>query len=91
MFKIVFTKQAKKDYQKIIKSPLKEKALRLLSVLKTDPMQPPFEKLVDMNGVYSRRINIQHRLVYKVYESEQVVAIISLWTQYEMIGRKNKF
>ena len=85
MFKVVFTKQAKKDYEKIIKSPLKEKALRLLSVLKSDPMQPPFEKLVDMDKVYSRRINIQHRLVYKIYEKEQVIQVISLWAHYESI------
>ena len=76
-YKITFTKQAKKDYEKIIASTYKQKALRLLKVLKETPMQPPYER------AYSRRINIQHRLVYEVYEDEQTVKILAMWTHYE--------
>ena len=82
-YKITFTKQAKKDYEKIIASTYKQKALRLLKVLKETPMQPPYEKLVDQDGAYSRRINIKHRLVYEFYEDEQTVKILAMWTHYE--------
>ncbi len=83
---LVFTKQAQKDAKKLASAGLKPKAQELLAILETDPFQtpPPFEKLVgDLAGAYSRRINIQHRLVYQVYEDEQVVKVIRLWTHYE--------
>ncbi|MBW4676078.1 MAG: Txe/YoeB family addiction module toxin [Desmonostoc geniculatum HA4340-LM1] len=85
-WKLVYTKQAQKDAKKLASSNLKEKAEELLAVLEENPFQnpPPYEKLVgDLSGAYSRRINIQHRLVYEVIESEQVVKIIRMWTHYE--------
>ncbi|QFS48791.1 Txe/YoeB family addiction module toxin [Nostoc sphaeroides] len=85
-WRLVYTKQAQKDAKKLASSNLKEKAEELLVVLKKNPFQnsPPYEKLVgDLSGAYSRRINIQHRLVYEVIESEQVVKIIRMWTHYE--------
>ena len=85
-WKLVFTKQAQKDAKKLVSAGLKPKAEQLLEILKEDPFQkpPPYEKLVgDLSGSYSRRINIQHRLVYQVYEAEQVVKIIRLWTHYK--------
>ena len=81
-WEIVFTRQAEKDPSMIAKSPLKTKALRLLSVLEEDPYCPPWEKLTDLDHVYSRRINLQHRLVYKVMERERTVVIIRMWTHY---------
>ena len=82
-YNIVFTKQAVKDYQNILTSPLKDKVYRLLQTLKSDPFQPPFEKLVgDLEGAYSRRINIQHRLVYRIEEDTKRVVIIRMWTHY---------
>ncbi len=81
-FKIVFTKQAEKDLKKIAASPLKSKAFRLLSVLEEDPFQPPYEKLIDLGETYSRRINIQHRLVYQVFEAEATIKIVRMWTHY---------
>ena len=81
-----YTKQAQKDAKKISASGLKKKAQALLDVIKEDPYQnpPPYEKLVgDLSGAYSRRINIQHRLVYQVYEEERVIKVIRLWTHYE--------
>lgn len=81
MYKIVFTKQAEKDYQKVLQSSYKSKVLRLLTVLEDDPLQPPLEKLVDQKAVYSRRINIQHRLVYEIVD-ETTVKIIRMWTHY---------
>jgi len=85
-WKIVYTKQSQKDAKKLSRSGLKNKAETLLSILKNDPFQtpPPFEKLVaDLDGAYSRRINIQHRLVYQVYKKEKIVKIIRMWTHYE--------
>ncbi|MBN3943148.1 MAG: Txe/YoeB family addiction module toxin [Nostoc sp. NMS9] len=85
-WRLVYTKQVQKDAKKLASSNLKEKAEELLVVLKKNPFQnpPPYEKLVgDLSGAYSRRINIQHRLVYEVIESEQVVKIIRMWTHYE--------
>ncbi len=85
-WKIVFTRQAQKDAQKLATVGLKPKAEQLLKVLQADPFQdsPPFEKLVgDLAGAYSRRINIQHRLVYQVLEQERVVKVIRMWTHYE--------
>lgn len=85
MYKLVFTKQAEKDFKKVITSPLKQKTLRLLAVLEENPFQPPYEKLVDQESTYSRRINIQHRLVYEIFEQEKTVKILSLWTHYESL------
>ncbi len=85
-WKIVFTRQAQKDAQKLVAVGLKPKAEQLLEVLQADPFQdpPPFEKLVgDLAGAYSRRINIQHRLVYQVLKEERVVKVIRMWTHYE--------
>ena len=85
-WKIVFTKQAKKDAKKIANANLKLKVEKLLKILREDPFTntPPFEKLVgDLSGACSRRITIQHRLVYQVYEKERVVKIIRMWTHYE--------
>ncbi len=85
-WRIVYTKQAKKDAKKLSASELRPKAEELLDILAVDPFQtpPPFEKLVgDLAGAYSRRINIQHRLVYEVNETERVVKVIRMWTRYE--------
>ena len=85
-WKLVYTKQAQKDAKKLAASGLKEKARVLLEVLETNPYQnpPPYEKLVgDLAGAYSRRINIQHRVVYQVLENERIVKVLRLWTHYE--------
>ena len=81
-----YTKQAHKDAKKLASSGLKAKAQAPLATLEKDPWQnpPPFEKLVgDLSGAYSRRIDIQHRLVYQVLEAEKAVKILRLWTHYE--------
>ena len=86
MYQIVYTKTAAKDIPKLKAAHLDSKAKALIDVIRKDPYQtpPPYEKLVgDLQGLYSRRINIQHRLVYQVMEEEKVVKIISLWTHYE--------
>ena len=83
---IVFTRQAQKDAKKIAASNLRPQAQRLLEILAANPFQKPpsYEKLVgDLAGAYSRRINIQHRLVYQVYEAERTVKVIRMWTHYE--------
>ena len=83
---LYYTRQAQKDAKKLAYSGLKSKAQALLAILENDPWQnpPPFEKLVgDLSGAYSRRINIQHRLVYQVLEGEKAVKILRLWTHYE--------
>ena len=85
-YQLVFTKQAQKDAKKLASSGLRPKAESLLAILQVDPFQtpPPYEKLIgDLAGAYSRRINIQHRLVYQVFESERVVKVIRLWTHYD--------
>ncbi|MBE9011227.1 Txe/YoeB family addiction module toxin [Pseudanabaenaceae cyanobacterium LEGE 13415] len=85
-WELVYTKQAQKDAKKLASSNLREKAQELLDILQEDPYQnpPPYEKLVgDLAGAYSRRINIQHRLVYEVIESENTVKILRMWTHYE--------
>jgi len=85
-WKIVFTRQAQKDARKLSAAGLKPKAEQLLKVLQTDPFQdpPPFEKLVgDLAGAYSRRISIQHRLVYQILKEERIVKVIRMWTHYE--------
>jgi Txe/YoeB family toxin of toxin-antitoxin system len=83
---LVFTKQAQKDAKKLRASGLKPQAERLLAILEKAPFQnpPPYEKLVgDLSGAYSRRINIQHRLVYQVLADVKTVKVIRLWTHYE--------
>lgn len=83
---LVFTKQAQKDARKLASSGLKAKAETLLDILANNPFQnpPPYEKLIgDLAGAYSRRINIQHRLVYQVLERERVVKVLRMWTHYE--------
>lgn len=85
-WRLVYTKQARKDAKKLASSGLKPKAQELLDILAEDPFQkpPPFEKLVgDLSGAYSRRINIQHRLVYQVVEQDRVVKVLRLWSHYE--------
>ena len=83
---LVFTNQAQKDAKKISKANLKSKVQQLFEILIKNPFQtpPPFEKLVgDLTGAYSRRINIQHRLVYEVIPDEKIIKIIRMWTHYE--------
>ena len=83
---LVFTKQAQNDAKKLASAGLKPKAQSLLDILANDPFQnpPPYEKLIgDLAGAYSRRINIQHRLVYQVLKTERVVKVLRLWTHYE--------
>jgi len=83
---LIYTKQAQKDAKKLSASGLKDKAQLVLNIVKENPYQnsPPYEKLVgDLNGAYSRRINIQHRLVYQVYENEYIIKVLRLWTHYE--------
>ncbi len=85
-WKIVYTKQAKKDAKKLAMAGLKPKAKNLLEIIQKDPYQtpPPYEKLTgDLTGAYSRRINIQHRLVYQLYNEEKVIKVIRLWTHYK--------
>lgn len=85
-WRVVYTKQARKDAKKLSASGLKPKARELLDILAEDPFRrpPPFEKLVgDLAGAYSRRINIQHRLIYQVLEEQRVVKVLRLWSHYE--------
>nr|WP_273149311.1 Txe/YoeB family addiction module toxin [Methylophaga thiooxydans] len=86
IWKLVYTKQAQKDAKKLVSSGLKPKAQKLLSLIEEDPYRklPPVEKLIgDLTRAYSRRINIQHRLVYQVLEDERVVKILRHWSHYE--------
>lgn len=85
-WRVVYTRHAQKDAKKLAASGLKPRAEELLAILAEDPFRkpPPFEKLVgDLAGAYSRRINIQHRLVYEVLEEERVVKVLRLWSHYE--------
>ena len=85
MWQLVFTKQAQKDALKLAAAGLRPKAEQLLEILRSNPFQnpPPYEKLVgDLAGAYSRRINIQHRLVYQVYEDVRVVKVLRMWSHY---------
>jgi Txe/YoeB family toxin of toxin-antitoxin system len=85
-WEIVYARQAMKDAKKLAASGLKPKAQELLAILVGDPFQnpPPFEKLVgDLAGAYSRRINIQHRIVYEVFTIEKVVRVLRMWTHYD--------
>ena len=86
MWRIVFTKQAQKDAKKLTAAGLRSKAEKLLGILRENPYKipPPFEKLIgDLSGAYSRRINIQHRLVYQILDDDKVVKVIRMWTHYE--------
>jgi Txe/YoeB family toxin of toxin-antitoxin system len=83
---VVFVRQAQKDVKKLAAAGLRPKAEALLALLAEDPLRtpPPYEKLIgDLDGAYSRRINIQHRLVYQVLKRERVVKVLRLWTHYE--------
>lgn len=85
-WELLFTKQAQKDAKKIASSGLRPKTEELLNILHKDPFQqpPPYKKLIgDLAGTYSRRINIQHRIVYQVIEEKKIVKIIRIWTHYE--------
>jgi toxin YoeB len=85
-WEVVYAKQAMKDAKKLAASGLRPKAQELLAALADDPFQnpPPFEKLVgDLAGAYSRRINIQHRIVYEVFAEEKTVRVLRMWTHYE--------
>jgi Txe/YoeB family toxin of toxin-antitoxin system len=85
-YKLYFTKQAQKDAKRINQAGLKNQVIKLLNILESKPFSryPPFEKLLgDLTGAYSRRINLQHRLVYQIYEKEKVIKIIRMWTHYE--------
>jgi toxin YoeB len=85
-WRVVYTRHAQKDAKKLAASGLKPKAEELLVILAEDPFRkpPPYEKLVgDLAGAYSRRINIQHRLVYQVLEEERVVKVLRMWSHYE--------
>ncbi len=86
MWTVVYSKQATKDSKKIELSNLKQTVKYLIEVIKNNPFEnpPPYEKLVgDLAGKYSRRINIQHRLIYEVFEKEHIVRILRMWTHYE--------
>ena len=86
MWRVVFTKQAQKEAKKLTAAGLRPKAEKLIEILRENPYQtpPPFEKLLgDLSGAFSRRINIQHRLVYQILDDEKVVKVIRMWTHYE--------
>jgi len=86
MYRVVFSKKAQKDAKKLAASHLKPQAEKLIEVLKRDPFQnpPPYEKLTgNLKGCFSRRINIQHRLVYEIFEDEQTVLVLRMWSHYE--------
>jgi toxin YoeB len=86
MWQIVFTKQAQRDAKKLSAAGLRPKAEELLEILRENPYKtpPPFEKLLgDLSGAFSRRITIQHRLVYQILDNEKVVKVIRMWTHYE--------
>jgi Txe/YoeB family toxin of toxin-antitoxin system len=85
-WQVVFTKHAQKDARRLASAGLRPKAEKLLGILAEDPFcrPPPFEKLLgDLRGAYSRRINIQHRLVYQLLEEERIVKVLRMWTHYE--------
>ena len=85
-WRLVYTKAAQKDAKKLAAAGLKPKAQALLEILEQDPylIPPPFEKLVgDLSGAFSRRINIQHRLVYQILDEERIVKVLRMWTHYE--------
>ena len=86
MYKLIYTRQAQKDAKKLAQSGLKRNASKNLKIIKEDPFQKPpsYDKLLgDLTGAYSRRINIQHRIVYQVHEKEKIVKVIRMWTHYK--------
>jgi Txe/YoeB family toxin of toxin-antitoxin system len=86
MYRLLYTNQARTDSRKLVVSNLKEKACEILAILEKDPFaaHPPFEKLLgDLDGAFSRRIIIRHRLVYQVLEAEKIVKVIRMWSHYE--------
>ena len=88
MYQIVYSSLAQKDANKLARSNLKDKCLELLKIICGDPYKspPPYKKLVgELAGCFSRRINIQHRLLYKVYEEDKVVKVLRMWSHYENI------
>ncbi|MDR2202129.1 MAG: Txe/YoeB family addiction module toxin [Clostridiales bacterium] len=83
-YKIVYTKQAEKDYQKVKRfSALFANVKKIINILKSNPFMPPYEKLAGIENTYSKRINIQHRLVYEVFEKENTIKVIRMWSHYE--------
>lgn len=85
-WQLVYTKQAQKDAKRLFTSSLRKKAEEILDIIAVDPFKkpPPYEKLIgDLAGAYSRRINIQHRLVYEVLEEQKIIKILRMWTHYE--------
>jgi len=85
-WQLIYTKHAQKDAEKLAAAGLKEKAKSLLAILGANPFQnpPPYEKLIgDLAGAYSRRINIQHRLIYQVIDEQKVVKVLRMWSHYE--------
>ena len=85
-YRVVFSRHAQRDAKKLARSPLRKSAEKLIEILRANPFQspPPYESLKgDLEGFYSRRINIQHRLVYEVMESEKTVLVLRMWTHYE--------
>lgn len=88
MYKVMFTKHAIKDIDKLKEIGLSEKVRKLIEIIKDNPFQtpPPYDKLVgDLSGLYSRRINIKHRLVYEVMTEEKIIKVIRMWTHYEKL------
>lgn len=87
MYKVIFSRQSQKDVKRLAAQPaLRNRAKELVEIIKVDPYQnpPPYEKLVgDLAGFYSRRINIQHRLIYQVFEEQRTIRILRMWTHYE--------
>ena len=86
MWEIVYSKQAVKDSKRVIEAKLENRVKKLITVLENDPFQaePPYEKLIgDLSEAYSRRINIQHRLVYQIFIKERTVRVLRMWTHYE--------
>lgn len=81
-YRIVFTKQAQKDFEKVKASPFKGKVALLLCTVQENPTQPPCEKLTGTLATYSRRINLQHRFVYEIFEEEKTIKVIRMWTHY---------
>ena len=82
-YRVVFSRQAQRDAKKLARSKLKKSAVKLIEILRTDPFQnpPPFESLRgDLLGCHSRRINIQYRIVYEVFEEEKTVLVLRMWT-----------
>ena len=86
IWKVVYTKQAQKDAKKLSRSGLKSKAEEIINILKINPYQTPpsYEKLVgDLSGAYSRRLNIQHKIVYQIINADKIVKVLRMWTHYE--------